>query len=378
MAIVEKTESNTIDEHKMFDAFFYGAESPLVIFRGPDLIIEKFNEKYQAIYPGRELLGVPLLIAVPELMESPFPNILKEVYETGQHFNLVEGLARIYNRAIHKLEDRYFDTAFSRINYEDNVFRVLATPREVTDKVLIRKKLEESLNELKAERELRERFVLALSHDLRTPLAVIKIGAQIVKRQAIELKAIANTVEKITTNVDRADRMIRDLLDANRINAGVGIPINVEECRLDSIINFVVTDLNQIYGQRFIIANNVGEVSGFWDNMALHRLIENLASNAIKYGSSDTNVTITLSLKNNKVEISVHNFGNPIELSEQNYLFKQFYRTDSADKSDTKGWGIGLALVKGITEAHGGEIRLESDKISGTNFIVQLPLDSRK
>ncbi len=372
------TDTKTKAEHKMFDAFFYGAESPLVIFRGPDMIIEKFNNEYQSIYLGRKLLELPLLVAVPELMESPFPAILKQVFETGKHYSSIEGFARIYNQTTQQLEDRYFDTAFSRIDYCDGELRILATPREVTDKVLARKKLEASLQELKAERELRERFVSALSHDLRTPLAVIKVGAQIVKRQSLEIKTIADTADKITMSVDRADRMIRDLLDANRINAGVGIPISVQECRLDSIINFVVNDLKEIYGQRFDVINNVGELNGFWDSMALHRLIENLASNSIKYGSAETQVTIFLNLKNGKAEIAVHNYGNPIEANEQQFLFNHYCRSDAAEKSGQRGWGIGLALVKGITEAHKGEVWVESDMSSGTTFFVRMPLDSRK
>ncbi|MGZ3790455.1 MAG: sensor histidine kinase, partial [Bacteriovorax sp.] len=89
-------------------------------------------------------------------------------------------------------------------------------------------------------------------------------------------------------------------------------------------------------------------------------------------------VTIAMSADDHWAEISVHNEGEPISLEEQKYLFNQYSRTKSAVGSGQIGWGIGLSLVKGLAEAHGGTVRIESDSQSGTTFIVRLSLDARK
>ncbi len=376
---ISSAEQNLKVEQSKFEAIFYGSESQMVIFQGPDMVYEMFNSKYQDIYPGRELLGKKLLDAVPELANSPFPIILKNVYESGRSYVSHEGLARIMNNETGVLEERYFDTTFSRINYgEGQPYRILATPREVTDRVMSRRVLEKNLDELEQERELRERFVSALSHDLRTPLAIVKMGAQILKLKSDDVEEVATMSDRISLSVDRADRMIRNLLDANRIKAGEGIPISIQECRLDLILEYVVNELKEIYGNRFFLQGKMPEVHGFWDEMAIHRVVENLCINAIKYGADDTNVTLELNLLENAAEISIHNTGNPISNEDQKSLFTPGKRTKTALLSGQIGWGIGLALVKAITEAHGGSLRVTSDSTSGTNFYVKIPLDSRK
>lgn len=367
-------EARIKSEQQKFEAIFYGSESPMVIFKGPDMVVEMFNEKYQEIYKNRNILGESLFKAIPELVNTPFPNILKTVYETGEYYVSREGHSQLYNAVTEQFEDRYFDTTFARISFGDELYRILATPREVTQRVLVRKKLEDSLKELEEERELRERFVLALSHDLRTPLAIVTMCALILKRKVEDSETIVEMADRITSSVGRADRMIRDLLDANRIKAGLGIPISLEDCYLDQILNFIVSDLEELYGKRFIVNNLAGEVRGRWDTLAIHRMVENLSSNAIKYGTPYSTVTITLERFNNCVEISVHNIGTPIPPEEHSFLFEHYSRSKSAENSGQTGWGIGLALVKGLTEAHKGAVRVKSDESSGTTFTINLPV----
>lgn len=366
-------------EQKKFDAFFYSAQTPMVIFRGPEMIYEMFNEKYQSIYHGRELLNKPLLQAIPELKNSKFPELLKRVYETGESFLSEEGLARLLNPETGEMEERYFDTTFSRISYgQGEPYRILATPNEVTSRVLGKRKLEESLREIQQEKDLRERFVSALTHDLRTPMAIAKVGAQIIKLNLEKKDVIMETAERISTSVERADRMIRDLLDVNRLKAGGGIHVQLQECHLDLIVTYVVSDLERLHGKRFQVVNQSGQILGFWDSNAIHRMIENLASNAIKYGSDEGDIIIYLKADNKFAEISVHNEGKPISKEDQSRLFTHYQRSSTALASGKSGWGIGLALVKGLVMAHGGSVEVHSDEESGTTFTMKLPLNAQK
>jgi signal transduction histidine kinase len=103
--------------------------------------------------------------------------------------------------------------------------------------------------------------------------------------------------------------------------------------------------------------------------------VENLATNAVKYSTPDTAITITIQQSDSKVILSVHNQGNPIALNEQDTLFQQFRRKKSAETQ--VGWGLGLTVVKGITESHSGTVRIESSDEKGTSFIIELPRDAR-
>lgn len=366
-------------ERDKFDALFYGSHAPLVIYKGYDLVYERFNKPYEAIYGRSDMLGKSLLEAVPELADSPFPDILRRVYETGEPYFGLERLAMIRNVKTGILEERYFDTTFSRLDYgEGEDFRILASPNEVTERVLNRKKIEASFEELKQEKDMRDRFVSALSHDLRTPFAVARVSAQLLKRKADNKESIFQIADKIISNMDRADRMIRDLLDANRIKSGEGIPLNYQEVILNLTVEYVVSELEDLFGNRFVVINNSGEVRGLWDVSAIQRIIENLASNAIKYGDKNSQVTISVERSGGYAILSVHNEGQPIAQSDLENLFIQYRRTESALKSDQRGWGIGLSLVKGLAEAHGGSVTVESRAKEGTTFLVRLPITRSK
>ena len=231
------------------------------------------------------------------------------------------------------------------------------------------------VKKLKEERDLREIFVSALSHDLRTPLTAAKLSAQLLRRKAEDPESVKSLADRIVGCINRSNQMINDLLDANRINAGDGIPIMMTECRLDEILESILKEFNTLHGSRFIFENEAGETRGQWDAGALRRVFENIIDNAIKYGEAKTPIHVKLVKTSDWVEISVHNQGSPILLEDQKTLFDPFRRTESALKGGQNGWGIGLTLVKGITEAHRGSVRVESRPGLGTTFFVRLPVE---
>jgi signal transduction histidine kinase len=91
----------------------------------------------------------------------------------------------------------------------------------------------------------------------------------------------------------------------------------------------------------------------------------------VKYGSPGKMITITVKEDDSKISLIVHNEGTPISIEDQQILFKEFRRTKSAEGQ--KGWGLGLTVVKGLAEAHGGAVRIESTTGSGTSFIIEVP-----
>jgi signal transduction histidine kinase len=233
-----------------------------------------------------------------------------------------------------------------------------------------------TLEELKREREVRERFVSALTHDLRNPLTTIKASADLGLRFPERSKDHAQLFQRISDSSRRAEKMIRDLLDVNRIRAGQPLPIQIEECDLKFVVERALEELEFTLGKRFVFEYSK-HLRGYWSTDALIRIVENLCTNAVKYGDEKSKVTVRVRERRDEVELSVHNYGKPLSKDEQRRIFDPFRRTESADQSRKSGWGLGLALVRGLAEAQGGTIEVRSTAKEGTVFTVRLPRDAR-
>lgn len=229
---------------------------------------------------------------------------------------------------------------------------------------------------LEKERELREQFVAALTHDLRTPLTAAKMGAQFILRKPENVEKNQQLAVKIIRSIDRMDQMIRDLLDASRIRAGESLSLIMNECDLKEVALTSLRELSAAYGDRFMLDTDRDVITGYWNEEGLRRVIENLANNAVKYGDPQGLITVTLRQNTKTAQISVHNFGNPIPKEDHARFFEPFQRAKSTQTAK-KGWGLGLTLVKGVVEAHGGSVTVSSNEEEGTSFTVTLPKDSR-
>lgn len=223
-------------------------------------------------------------------------------------------------------------------------------------------------------RDIQERLTHTLAHDLRGPITAAKTSAQLILRRPDDPDHCVKTASRISNSMDRLDSMIHDLLDASRIRAGQSLPLEFKECDLDLIARQVADEANFEHGNRFAVVS-CGPCLGYWSESGLRRVLENLTTNAVKYGDPSTPITITIKQSEKSVTFSVHNQGKPIPPEEQATLFQQFRRTRSAERK--AGWGLGLTLVQGMTEAHYGAVRVESLVGKGTTFTIELPRDAR-
>ncbi|APR87301.1 Sensor histidine kinase [Minicystis rosea] len=228
----------------------------------------------------------------------------------------------------------------------------------------------ERIEALRAERALRSQFVAVLAHDLRGPLAAARMAAMLLD----DPKAAGSPDQKkrvaiVLRNLDRADRMVADLLDVEQIHAGKRLPLALAEHDLGAIARDVANELSADHPGR-VVTRVDEEVRGVWDGAVLRRAIWNLVANALKYGATDVPVDVCVAYRNDGVEVAVHNEGTPIPEDKQATLFEPFTRAASAG---TAGWGLGLTLVRGAAESHGGSIGLDSAPGRGTTFTLRLP-----
>jgi PAS domain S-box-containing protein len=249
--------------------------------------------------------------------------------------------------------------------------------RDATGAVVLAINVFRDVSKLRELEATREEYVSLVSHDLRGPLAAARIGAELLQSDPETLHDPSGIAAKVVRSLDRADGMVRNLLDAHRIRAGKRLPLELEHCNLTAIAQDVADELRAIHGGDRFRLRMEEEVRGYWSADELRRALWNLASNAVKYGAAEAPVTIEIGRIQDGVRLSVHNQGIPIPVEDRALLFRAFSRVRAVGTDVRRGWGLGLTLVLGCAEAHGGRVSVESSVASGTTFVIELPLDSR-
>ncbi len=311
-----------------------------------------------------------------------YPEEAKRRDEPMSHLRVAaaEGRFRGEGMRVRKNGDLFMADVSITAMYEDGELRGFAkVVQDLSERSLLMQERDLSrvdIERLQVEAQYRERFVATLTHDLRAPLTAARAAADLIARAPTKEDRVRSLAIRIVDAVDRTDRMISDLLDATRIHAGEPLPLRFEECDVRAIAREVCDELATHHGDRFRL-DVQGPTTGFWSPEGLRRVLENLASNAVKYGDGSSPITVRLRRVDHRELVAVHNQGTIIPVEDQAKLFTMYHRTHGAQASGKKGWGLGLTLVRAIAEAHKGMVKVESYPIDGTTFTLDLPVDAR-
>jgi signal transduction histidine kinase len=224
--------------------------------------------------------------------------------------------------------------------------------------------------------EMQSEFISTVSHELKTPVALIKGYAGTLRREDVDwdMDVIRSSLEVIEDEADRLAELIENLLQASKLKAQ-RLRVDLGDAHLDRLAAQVVERFStQTDKHKFVLdfPSDFPVVQA--DEARIRQVLDNLVNNAIKYSPEGGTITIGGQVDSKYVTIYVRDEGVGISQQDQERVFERFYRVDGALSRSTQGTGLGLYLSKAIVEAHGGSLHVKSKPGAGSTFYFTLPL----
>ena len=332
-------------------------------------------------YPQEELLGNNIFEAIhpddQSMVRSFLENVAKSKGDDKISFRFLKANG----------EQMWLETLVTVLSSSLNNENILlqASSRDITLRKKAEIELTKALQKEKELGELKSRFVSMASHEFRTPLSTIRVGAELIKayieKDEIGLTPRMNAkvndkLEEIMIDVDRISELMADILTMGKIEASK-VPFNPS---VISIYNFINDYINQEAPKQLLdkkVICNLEEIAGTVaiDTKLMNQVLQNTISNAIKYSAADTAIEFNLyKYEQNKVVFEVKDIGIGIPEKDLSFLFESFYRATNVE--NIPGTGLGLSIMKLFMEMHGGEIIINSVVNLGTTVRLILPLQN--
>jgi len=257
-----------------------------------------------------------------------------------------------------------------RLSASGEFLGMVGTSFDVTE----RHRIEEELAEANRRKD---EFLAVLSHELRNPLAPIRSSLSVLSRAELDSAQARRMHDIIERQVTHLSRLVDDLLDVTRITRGK-IQLHREQVELGELIRRTVEDHRTPFETHGVHLSATVASNPLWvqaDVTRIVQLVGNLLGNALKFTSRGGRVDVSLAPADNDAVLTVRDTGVGISPAMLGRLFQPFVQGDRSLDRAHGGLGLGLALVKGLAELHGGTVIAESDGLgSGATFTVRLPL----
>jgi PAS domain S-box-containing protein len=222
---------------------------------------------------------------------------------------------------------------------------------------------------------LRDEFISIASHELRTPVTSLKVYAQMLGRQAERRGDTATALQltKMESQVDKLSKLIANLLDVSKIEAGK-LEYLSETFDLVALVRDIADSPKAMDQKHIVTVADCDPITVCGDRDRIGQVIVNLLTNAIKYSPDAERVEIWLSRDEGTVTVAVRDFGIGIDARFHDHIFDRFFQVADPDERTFPGLGMGLYISQDIARRHGGDIRIESKKGEGSTFSLVLPI----
>ena len=214
-----------------------------------------------------------------------------------------------------------------------------------------------------------QNFMMAITHELKTPIAVTKLNLETLVKRKLEESQQQKLLQNTIQETNRLNALCNNMLLASQIEAG-GYSITKEEINFTELVNDCIHDCALRFPQRQIDTSVAEDIFVNGDQLLLQMGINNLLDNAVKYSPKESPITIVLFKKEDGINLSVKDQGKGIQDDEKKKIFDKYYRTGNKATKGAKGTGLGLYLTKKIVQQHNAAIFLTDNIPAGSNFTI--------
>jgi PAS domain S-box-containing protein len=240
----------------------------------------------------------------------------------------------------------------------------------IVEDISVRKELEKIRAGAEAKKD---EFISLVSHELKTPITTIKAFNGLLERSVSPDARYYGFIKRSRHSIERLERLVEDLLDVTRINAGK-MDLNYHSFDFNELLEESIEGLQVIHPSHRIILERSVPVSYTGDRLRLEQVIINLITNAVKYSPKASEVIVRLVVTDQNITVFVQDFGIGIAQKDIKNLFDRFYRVDNSTTT-YQGLGLGLYIASAIIKRHGGERGIESQLGKGSTFWFSLPVN---
>jgi signal transduction histidine kinase len=346
---------------------FRQAPAAIAIMRGPDHVFDLANPSYLALIANRDVVGKSVRDALPELAGQGIYELLDRVYETGEpHLGKAVRLM-VTRRPGLPPEECFFDFVYQPMRDAAGVVDgISVVVFEVSD-------LARARREAEVANRTKDEFLAMLGHELRNPLAPILTALQLMRlRGGVTVEQERTVIERQTQHLVR---LVDDLLDVSRIARGK-IDLRKERVELAEIVAKAIEMASPLLEERqhdLRVAVRRGLVIDA-DPARLSQVVANLLTNSAKYTETGGRVTVAADRDGDEIVLRVSDSGIGIAPEMLPYVFEMFAQERQALDRTQGGLGLGLTIVRNLTQLHGGTARAHSDgRGKGSEFVIRLP-----
>lgn len=331
----------------------------------PD-IVTRLDHDFHYLYVNpaiEKITGIPALqfhgksyreVGLPEDRCTFFDQYLAQVFKTGEPVTVT------YSFIERDGERHYLSSLVPEVNAEGEIASVLVITRDVT-----------------ASKELemrKDHFISMASHELKTPITALKWMTQLLKRRMAK-QGIPEPLEfltKMEVQIDRLTRLVNELLDVSKIQAG-RLDYIEEQVDIDALIKETIETLQPANPQHTLVLVGTSHATVRGDKDHLEQVLTNLITNAVKYSPQAAKVDISVATSCDAVQINVRDYGAGIPKAYQEKIFDRFYRVLDDKNRGVVGLGMGLYIASEIVKRHNGKITVASEEGKGATFSILLP-----
>ncbi len=367
-------------ERSRLATVFARSPSILALIRGRDRILELANDAYLNLIGRRDVIGKPLLDAVPELRGQGFDALLDGVVETGEPYVGRAVPIKVVTGEGLPAEERFFDFVYLPVTEVDGTRSgVIAHGNDITDQVRARREAERARAEAEAANRAKSDFLAVMSHELRTPLNAIGGYAELMEmgiRGAVTPQQ-ADDLRRIQASQRHLLRLVNEVLNYARIETGTvhyeltSVPLALVIASVEPLV------APQLAMKRLAYETMTREPAPIAraDREKVRQILLNLLSNAVKFTDRGGRVDVSCEMAGDRVRVEVRDTGIGIAPNELERIFEPFVQVNSTLTRTQEGTGLGLAISRDLARGMGGELTAESEIGVGSTFTLTLPAE---